>query len=77
MYGYPDKFREIADKLGLKILAEMPVVPDVSAGGDKGIPSILLPSAFVESEPDAVKTNLQQWNEEMNRVAAKVWDTIS
>ncbi|KAJ6498114.1 hypothetical protein C8R47DRAFT_1212438 [Mycena vitilis] len=38
LYGPPEPFRATAGRLGVEVLAELPLVPGVSQGGDSGLP---------------------------------------
>lgn len=70
LYGPPEAFRATAARLGVDILAELPLVPGVSQGGDAGLPYSLLSPAQHESR-DGLGGS--QWLEEMGQVAEKVW----
>ncbi|KAI0030006.1 P-loop containing nucleoside triphosphate hydrolase protein [Vararia minispora EC-137] len=69
LFGSAHGFKSVASNLGVKIMAELPLVPQVSASGDSGNPYALVGAA----------TQTQgglQWMEEMERAAALVLDTI-
>ena len=65
LFGVPDGFRATAQKLGIDVLAELPLVAGVSAAGDQGVPYGL--SSYKNKEPGGT-----QWNNTMMQVADKV-----
>ncbi|TFK68052.1 P-loop containing nucleoside triphosphate hydrolase protein [Pluteus cervinus] len=67
LFGSPEKFRSVAKQLDLDVLGELPLVPDVSEGGDKGVPSMLI------SPSTAANTGRATWNDGMKSVAKAVW----
>jgi len=73
LYGAPEAFRATATRLGVDVLAELPLVPGVSQGGDAGLPYRLL-----SSTPHGDRGGLggNQWLQEMSRVAEKVWHSM-
>jgi ATP-binding protein involved in chromosome partitioning len=72
MFGAPDGFRATANKVGLEILAELPLVPGVSTGGDAGMPYAL--ASQDRRKDDGVGG--VQWIEKMQDAARRVWKTI-
>ncbi|KAJ7451081.1 P-loop containing nucleoside triphosphate hydrolase protein [Mycena latifolia] len=70
LYGPPEAFRATAARLGVDILAELPLVPGVSQGGDAGLPYSLL-SSTQHGDPDGLGGS--QWLKEMGQVAEKIW----
>lgn len=74
LYGPPEAFRGTAARLGVDVLAELPLVPGVSQGGDAGLPYRLL-----SSTPHGDRDGLggSQWLEGMSRVAEKVWHSMA
>jgi ATP-binding protein involved in chromosome partitioning len=73
LFGAPDGFRATSKRLGIDILAELPLVPSVSTGGDAGIPYSLV-SADARG-PDALGG--AQWNEKMMKAAEVVWKSLA
>ncbi|RDB30696.1 Iron-sulfur protein IND1 [Hypsizygus marmoreus] len=73
LFGPPSAFRATAERLGIDILAELPLVPGVSAGGDSGIPYSLV------SEERRKDDGLggSQWNAKMMDVADRVWKAVA
>ncbi|KAK0199865.1 P-loop containing nucleoside triphosphate hydrolase protein [Desarmillaria ectypa] len=69
LFGSPDRFHETAKQMEVDVLAELPLVPGVSEGGDSGIPYAL--SGRNENEAGG-----KAWNEAMKSVAEKVWATL-
>jgi ATP-binding protein involved in chromosome partitioning len=67
LFGSPDAFRATADRLGIPVLAELPLVAGVSSGGDKGIPFSL-----IRDEGEGGR----RWKEAMDNAAAQVWQRI-
>ncbi|KAK4055194.1 hypothetical protein OIV83_000474 [Microbotryomycetes sp. JL201] len=49
IFGKPATFNDVCAKLGLQVLAEIPIEPDVSANGDSGVP-IVVTSTSTESD---------------------------
>ncbi|KAF7340236.1 Iron-sulfur protein IND1 [Mycena venus] len=70
LYGSPEGFRSTAARLGVDVLAELPLVPGVSRGGDSGLPYGLVSS----SGQDGVGGS--DWLMDMSRVAEKMWLSI-
>ncbi|CED82812.1 Predicted ATPase, nucleotide-binding [Phaffia rhodozyma] len=74
-FGPPDKFHQAARELNLPVLGDLPLVPEVSAGGDSGRPVVLLEAPHV----DRKETNnehdegVRMVKREMSRLAEKVW----
>jgi len=72
LFGPPDRFRGTAARLGIPILAELPLVPGVSAGGDAGIPYGLVEVGKREGDGRGG----MEWIEGMKAAAAKVWEAV-
>lgn len=72
LFGPPDAFRATAGRLGIEILAELPLVPQVSTKGDAGIPYSLVGDA---SQKEAGQ-GANEWNGKMMEVAEKVWQSM-
>jgi ATP-binding protein involved in chromosome partitioning len=72
LFGSPAAFRATADRLGIEILAELPLVPGVSAASDQGIPYALVMGDT--RKEDGVGGKL--WNEAMAGVAENVWNSL-
>ncbi|KAJ7621211.1 P-loop containing nucleoside triphosphate hydrolase protein [Roridomyces roridus] len=68
LYGPPEGFRGTAARLGVNVLAELPLVPAVSQGGDAGMPYALWSSTRREGGVGGT-----EWLQEMNRVAEKLY----
>jgi len=71
VFGVPDMFHATAKKLALDVLAELPLVPDVSTSADKGWPFMLHQQE--NALPD--KGNVQ-WLKEMTRAAHVIQERI-
>ncbi|KAK0450435.1 P-loop containing nucleoside triphosphate hydrolase protein [Desarmillaria tabescens] len=69
LFGSPERFHEAAKQMEVDILAELPLVPGVSEGGDSGTPYTL--SGRNEDEAGG-----KAWNEAMRSVAEKVWAAL-
>ncbi len=67
LFGSPEGFRSAAERLGVDVLAELPLVPGVSIGGDSGVPY-----ALKAGEDRQGKI----WNEAMMGVASKVQNSL-
>ncbi|KAJ7151712.1 P-loop containing nucleoside triphosphate hydrolase protein [Mycena filopes] len=74
LYGSSETFQATAARLGVKVLAELPLVPGVSRGGDDGLPYGLLSSARPEEKDGAGGS---EWLKDMSRVAEHVWQSIA
>ncbi|GLB41176.1 putative P-loop containing nucleoside triphosphate hydrolase protein [Lyophyllum shimeji] len=72
LFGPPDRFRATAARLGIPILAELPLVPGVSAAGDKGVPYGLVEVGKREEDGRGG----MEWIEGMKAAAAKVWEAV-
>ncbi|KAJ7479973.1 P-loop containing nucleoside triphosphate hydrolase protein [Mycena galericulata] len=70
LYGPPEGFRATAARLGVEVLAELPLVPGVSQGGDAGLPYGLL-SSTEHGDQDGLGG--RQWLQDMDHVAEKLW----
>lgn len=73
LFGAPDGFRATANKLGIEVLAELPLVPGVSTGGDAGVPYALISQD--RRKDDGIGG--AQWIEKMLETAEKVWKTLA
>lgn len=73
IFGPPDHFRDTASRLKIPILAELPLVPGLSASGDSGVPYGLVER---QKREHGDSTGGKVWIEEMEAVAAKVWDSV-
>ncbi|KZT00335.1 P-loop containing nucleoside triphosphate hydrolase protein [Laetiporus sulphureus 93-53] len=69
LFGPPESFRATAERLGTPILGELPLVPEVSTGGDHGVPLVL---AGNSDGGDGAR----KWREVMDDVAKKVWTSL-
>ncbi|KAF8875028.1 P-loop containing nucleoside triphosphate hydrolase protein [Gymnopilus junonius] len=69
LFGKPDNFNNVAQKLDVPVLGELPLVEGVSSGADAGYPYVL-------SSIDAVKSSDGEggltWRSNMAQVAEKV-----
>lgn len=65
---------DVASQLGVDVLAELPLVSDVSEGSDRGIPYMLTSSS--SSPVDALGLGGREWREGMANVAEKVWTAL-
>jgi len=72
LFGSPDSFRATASRLGVDVLGELPLVPGVSEGGDKGAPYALLSGGKAGSADGG-----DEWKEVMKGVAGRVWRFLS
>ncbi|KAJ6614868.1 P-loop containing nucleoside triphosphate hydrolase protein [Mycena sp. CBHHK59/15] len=73
LYGPPEAFRATAARLGVDVLAELPLVPGVSIGGDVGLPYALA-SSSQRVERGGLGGSL--WLDQMVHVAEEVWLSI-
>ena len=78
LYGSPDAFRRAASDVGVPILGELPLVPEVNKGGDAGVPYMLtsLPSIKAGNKGDDLDQAGKQWRDTMSNVAKRLWDTL-
>ncbi|TFK24560.1 P-loop containing nucleoside triphosphate hydrolase protein [Coprinopsis marcescibilis] len=70
LFGKPDRFRAVADKLQVPILGELPLASGVSTSADGGYPYVLA------NQKDQGNTGGRQWSEKMMGVAEQVATTI-
>ncbi|KAG9098061.1 hypothetical protein FS749_004789 [Ceratobasidium sp. UAMH 11750] len=70
IFGSPDSFIKVTDEMGAPVLGELPLIPYVSSGGDKGLPAVL-GSSGDES------TNVAEVREVMRSIAESVWKQIN
>ncbi|KAL0580202.1 hypothetical protein V5O48_001795 [Marasmius crinis-equi] len=70
IFGSPNSFHTTAQALSLPVLAELPLIPGVSASGDRGVPYVLgaIPSTDGEGGP--------QWLGRMKDVARHTWEAV-
>ncbi|KAF5381636.1 hypothetical protein D9615_005546 [Tricholomella constricta] len=73
LFGPPDRFRATATRLGIPVLAELPLVPGVSSAGDAGVPYGLVERGQREREDGLGGV---RWVEGMAGVARGVWEAI-
>ncbi|KAG8935568.1 hypothetical protein FRC02_007496 [Tulasnella sp. 418] len=71
LFGSPESFRKAAADLSLDILGELPLVPQVSEGGDMGRPVMLLSEKQINSDLGA-----KEVTSVMKEVAQAVWRRI-
>lgn len=69
LFGKADSFHRVADRAGIPILAELPLVPGVSTSGDRGVPYTLW-----NKKDDG--TAGEQYLQSMESVAKKVWEAL-
>ncbi|KAI5123929.1 hypothetical protein M0805_006346 [Coniferiporia weirii] len=70
-FGSSESFRNAASDVDAPILGELPLIPEVSTGGDKGIPFVLAAGGKSLDRAE------NQWNDSMLGVASHVWHTLS
>lgn len=73
LFGSPAAFRATAQYYGVSVLGELPLVPGVSHGGDRGVPYALC-SPDNGGVPDH---GGKEWKDTMADVASKVWQFLS
>ncbi|KAJ7049465.1 P-loop containing nucleoside triphosphate hydrolase protein, partial [Mycena amicta] len=71
LFGSSATFHDVAKRLNIDVLAELPLVPGVSMGGDAGVPFAL--TQHVKQRG----TGADVWDAEMQRVAQSIWQKIS
>ncbi|RPD63149.1 P-loop containing nucleoside triphosphate hydrolase protein [Lentinus tigrinus ALCF2SS1-6] len=71
LFGSPASFRATAARFGVDVLGELPLVPGVSQGGDRGVPYALY------NAQEAGEAGGKQWKDTMAGVASKVWQFLS
>ncbi|KAJ7579299.1 P-loop containing nucleoside triphosphate hydrolase protein [Mycena floridula] len=77
IFGSPQSFRATADRLGVVVLAEIPVMSGLSQGGDRGVPYALLLEQSSETQEKPSQEQGQEWKDCMKDVATKVWDSMN
>jgi len=72
LFGSADSFHSAAKRLEVEALAELPLVPGVSASGDRGVPYAL------EHEDRCRDDGIggQQWRSSMSALARKTWERL-
>lgn len=65
LFGPPTAFESACSALGLDVLAQIPIEPDVSTQGDRGTPVVLRGTTEPASAAD-----------EFKRLAEKVWSRL-
>ncbi|KAI0041370.1 P-loop containing nucleoside triphosphate hydrolase protein [Auriscalpium vulgare] len=73
LFGPPDRFRSVAEHLGVPMLGELPLAPGVSAGGDEGLPYALVSDEKVRSIDGEGGV---RWKETMRSAADVVWAAL-
>ncbi|KAG6815647.1 hypothetical protein H0H87_012659 [Tephrocybe sp. NHM501043] len=73
LFGPPDRFRATASRLEIPTLAELPLVPGVSATGDRGVPYGLVERKKREAEDGR---GGHEWIDAMAGVAERVWQGL-
>ncbi|KAG5642942.1 hypothetical protein DXG03_001860 [Asterophora parasitica] len=74
LFGSPERFRSTAARLGIPVLAELPLVPGVSAAGDRGVPYGLVDRVWREPEDGL---GGMEWIEGMAGVASSLWEALN
>ncbi|OSD06016.1 P-loop containing nucleoside triphosphate hydrolase protein [Trametes coccinea BRFM310] len=74
LFGSPSAFRATAARFGVDVLGELPLVPGVSRGGDRGVPYALYSTNGADGAADP---GGKEWKETMAGVAGKVWQFLS
>ena len=72
LFGSPASFRATAAQFSVDVLGELPLVPGVSQGGDRGVPY-----ALHSGSGGSMDAGGKQWKETMADVAARVWQFLS
>ena len=81
LYGSPDAFRRAASDVGVPILGELPLVPEVNKGGDTGVPFMLSSysgnSTFeAKGKEDTLDQAGKEWRDTMFNVAQQLWRNL-
>jgi ATP-binding protein involved in chromosome partitioning len=68
----------LASRLNVPVLGELPLLPDVSAGGDEGVPYALWRKGgkSLTYEREGHKMADEEWMLGMEKVAGKVWEDL-
>ncbi|KAG5649412.1 hypothetical protein H0H81_004026 [Sphagnurus paluster] len=74
LFGPPDRFHATAARLGIPVLAELPLVPGVSTAADAGVPYALVQQAKRQAE-DGVGG--AKWVQGMGEVGMQVWESVN
>ncbi|KAI3610798.1 nucleotide binding [Moniliophthora roreri] len=72
IFGSPSSFQSTAEALSLPVLAQLPLVPGVSAAGDRGVPYVLHTS---QTRREDGKGGIE-WYKGMQDVASRVWGKV-
>ncbi|TFK47270.1 P-loop containing nucleoside triphosphate hydrolase protein [Heliocybe sulcata] len=65
LFGPPDRFIEVTERLGVRVLGQLPLIPEVSAKSDAGVPYMI-----------AGDVKGDEWRSEMSAVAASVLEAV-
>lgn len=76
LFGTPNRFRSVAAQLGAPVLGELPLVSDVSTGGDAGAPYILTSATLLEDGNQGTHGR-REWRDAMDAVATRVWNSLT
>ncbi|OJT12582.1 Iron-sulfur protein IND1 [Trametes pubescens] len=74
LFGPPAAFRATAARFGVDVLGELPLVPGVSRGGDRGVPYALHSANGADGTTDL---GGKEWRQTMAGVAGQVWQFLS
>ncbi|KAI1797689.1 P-loop containing nucleoside triphosphate hydrolase protein [Ganoderma leucocontextum] len=74
LFGSPASFRATAQRYGVGVLGELPLVPGVSHGGDHGVPYALYSP---DNDKGVTDPGGEEWKDTMADVASKVWQFLS
>jgi ATP-binding protein involved in chromosome partitioning len=76
LFGPTTSFHTAASDLSLEVLGELPLVPQVSEGGDAGRPFILSPPSQKGLSENNASGSAEEITQVMERVARRIWDKI-
>ena len=73
LFGSPTSFRATAQRYGVDILGELPLVPGVSRGGDHGVPYALYSP---DNNNGVIDSGGKEWKDTMANLASTVWQFL-
>jgi len=71
LYGSANNVHRMAGEVGTSVLGELPLIPEVSEGGDRGTPFMLT------TNDDAPGAPSRAWKSVMNSVANRLWERFN
>ncbi|THH06602.1 hypothetical protein EW145_g3973 [Phellinidium pouzarii] len=71
LFGSAESFHRAASDVGVPVMGELPLIPEVSKRGDKGVPFVLSSASTAQGKAE------EEYNNTMLNVASGVWKSLS